>query len=120
MLWASWSADPALPWCLKRVLPDSTRDFPEHPGGFLHASSTIGLISASVSKVIIPPDVLYPPTASGISGLILPLAKAVLFNFLNELAEQKKVKFLLWQLSGALQPISNYKESHFTIIDPMV
>lgn len=32
-----------------------SKRFPEHPGGFLHASSTIGLISASVSKVIIPP-----------------------------------------------------------------
>ena len=41
-----------------------------------------------------------------------PLAKTILFNFLNELAEQK-VKFSLWQLSGALQPILNYEESHY-------
>lgn len=53
--------------CFTRV----SKRLPEHPGGFLYASSTIGSISASVGKVIIPQDVLYPPTGLGISGLIL-------------------------------------------------
>lgn len=36
----------------------------ERPGGLQH-SSTAGFISASVSKVIIPPDVLRPPLLQG-------------------------------------------------------